>query len=67
MDRSVQSYVVRVYRREPGTGEPAAGLVVSVATGARKRFTNADDLWQALIRLPAEEAERDRAEPDGNG
>lgn len=65
MNRSVQSYVVRVYRREPDSDEPVAGLVVSVATGARRRFTTGDELWQALTRLPAED-ENARPEPDAN-
>lgn len=44
-----ESYVVRVYRREPHVVE---GVVVTVETGEASPFHTAVELWSVLCRYP---------------
>jgi hypothetical protein len=44
-----ESYVVRVYRREPNAVE---GVVVTVETGEAAPFHTSIELWSVLCRYP---------------
>lgn len=45
---TMESYVVRVYRRSRVPGHEVAGLVEHVERGTASAFTGRDELWAAL-------------------
>jgi len=45
----MESYVVRIYRRNAGAPEKILGIIEEVGSGDKKTFKNFDELWMALI------------------
>ncbi len=42
--QSCESYIVRIYRREPENPERITGLVEVIETGEKKKFASGDEL-----------------------
>lgn len=60
---TLESYLIRVYRRSDEPGHEVAGLIESVERGPAKAFTGRDELWAALARAPAPRRLRTKARP----
>ncbi len=48
MGVSVDSYIVRIYRRKRDNHRVLVGLVEEVGTKGKKTFIDLDDLWKIL-------------------
>jgi len=64
----MESYIVRIYRRDAGSPEKILGIIEEVESGDKKTFKNFDDLWLALIfphrDLGSKKSTLINAEPD---
>lgn len=68
----MDSYVIRIYRRDPGRGRAVAGIVEDVEARRTRAFSGRDDLWRILTarttqpskrRARSHEAREERAGP----
>ena len=49
----MDSFIVRIYRRDGNAGSEIAGLVERVGDGKRKAFASSKELWTFLAAAPA--------------
>jgi len=47
--RAVETFIVRIYRKESGTCETVAGVVEDVESEKTQGFRTKDELWRLLI------------------
>lgn len=48
-----ESYVVRIYRREPASPHAVIGVIEAMPTGWQKPFRTLSDLMEILAEMPA--------------
>ncbi len=46
---SVESYIVRIYRRGRSSRRPLIGVVEQPGTDVKRAFTTPDELWDILV------------------
>lgn len=46
--QTLDSYIIRIYRRSVERGRELAGLVERIGNGKRQAFGNSDELWAFL-------------------
>lgn len=51
--RTLDSYIIRIYRRGVKEGKELAGLVERIGNGGRKAFGTSEELWAFLTERPA--------------
>ena len=52
--QTLDSYIIRIYRRGVDRGRELAGLVERIGNGKRQAFGNSEELWAFLTdRLPS--------------
>ena len=56
--QTVDSYIIRIYRRGADRSHEVAGLIERVGNGKRQAFANSEELWAFLT---------DRRPPRGRG
>ena len=49
---SIETYIVRIYRRDRNDPQNIAGLVEIIGAGEKMTFTSRDELWGVLMRDP---------------
>ncbi len=49
-EKTVDNYIVRIYRREKDNPRLLVGLIEEVGVSGKKAFNNLDDLWEILNR-----------------
>lgn len=59
----MDSYIVRVYRRNSVGGDELAGMVERVGSDARQAFATRDELWAFLKAVPGRRPELSRGRP----
>ena len=47
-DLTLDSYIIRIYRRGAGRGHEVAGLIERVVNGQRQAFGSSEELWDFL-------------------
>lgn len=47
----MDSYIVRIYRRNPRDPEHVAGIVETVSRGSSASFTDKQGLWDILVSV----------------
>ncbi len=47
-ETEVESYLVKVYRRQNPESKAAAGIVEEIETGKKHIYSNADELWRII-------------------
>lgn len=57
---SVESYILRIYRRQENNPMSFIGILEETGTEERKSFTNLDELWDILNSLKKRETGRQR-------
>ena len=68
-DLTLDSYIIRIYRRGIERGQELAGLVEQVGNGKRQAFGNSEELWGFLTerhpspRNRAKARQRSKAQP----
>jgi hypothetical protein len=58
---SAESYVVRIYRREPASPHAVIGVIEAMPTGWQKPFRTLSELMEILARAPASSPPEARA------
>jgi len=48
---SMETYIIRIYRRPPDRSEPIVGIFECVETGQKKQFVNYNQLKEIIIGL----------------
>lgn len=61
---SVDTFIVRIYRRASDPADAPAGTVECVGSGERQGFAGREELWDRLFLAGAHAHERDP--PDGD-
>ncbi len=62
----VESYIVRVYRRDEEDPQIIAGMVEVVRTGLVKKFADRDELCGVICRNPGGKKRKVRKAPPGD-
>ena len=59
-DLTLDSYIIRIYRRDVDRGRELAGLVERIGNGKRQAFRSSEELWAFLTgsRPPRKEGTR---------
>ena len=47
-DLTLDSYIIRIYRRDVDRGQELAGLVERIGNGKRQAFGSSEELWAFL-------------------
>lgn len=47
---TLESFVIRIYRRPGRAGRGMVGVVEGEGTAGRQAFTSAEELWELLVR-----------------
>ena len=56
----VESYIVRIYRRQGGAKRQLVGLVEAPSLSGSQGFTSMEQLWEILLAEPAASSARER-------
>ncbi len=60
----MDSYVIRIYRRDAEDPDNCAGLAEVIATDEKKAFRNLDELLEILKSQGRNSSEKKRSNPD---
>jgi len=67
MRTPMESYVVRIYRNERGQTRHAIGLVEAAHLSRSQAFSDAEQLWQILMRHDLTQPRKLKAKPVDSG
>jgi hypothetical protein len=59
----MDSYVVRIYRRNPGNHKEVGGLIERIGNDKRQAFSNCEELWAFLTGDCPRKPQRGRMGP----